>query len=209
MLEQERLLEEARAAMAHDATQPLPNYSSNPRAYDWEQESDQNAAYAASLGLDDLVDTDHGVWWAEGAFPGLRPFHWVSRDPMEQLGLPHGAPLAAVKARYRKLALALHPDKHKEDFPEATAAFIAVTKAYKRVHAQLKKTAGAQARSMPERQPAAAPPSAATSDATTGTGGSTPRSMSPALGAQHVGAGADEATLAGQGPGINSAAEPT
>ena len=138
--EQERLLEEARAAMSHEPTQPLPDYSSASMGFDWDEGSEHEAAYAASMGLDDLIDTEHGVWWAPGAFPGLRPFHWLSQEPMEQLGLPHGAPLSTVKARYRKLALALHPDKHKDEFPAATAAFIAVTKAYKVVHAKLKPT---------------------------------------------------------------------
>jgi len=56
------------------------------------------------------------------------------RDPYAVLGLPHGADLAAVKARYRELALRHHPDKlygmSEEDKAKNTELFKEITVAY-------------------------------------------------------------------------------
>ena len=56
------------------------------------------------------------------------------RDPYAVLGLPHGADLVAVKARYRELALRHHPDKlyglSDEDKAKNTELFKEITVAY-------------------------------------------------------------------------------
>ena len=56
--------------------------------------------------------------------------HWMSADPFFCLKLTNrNAPLAEVKAQYRRLCLLYHPDK--STHPQATEAFIAISKAYR------------------------------------------------------------------------------
>ncbi|KAL7580277.1 hypothetical protein ACA910_013010 [Epithemia clementina (nom. ined.)] len=52
-----------------------------------------------------------------------------SRDLYKVLQVPHTASIADIKASYRKLALRLHPDMHKDD-PAKTAEFKSVSEAY-------------------------------------------------------------------------------
>ena len=59
----------------------------------------------------------------------LNQNHWRAHDPYARLGLPHGVSIAVIKSRYRRLALAYHPDK--SDSADTTARFQAVTEAYK------------------------------------------------------------------------------
>ena len=56
--------------------------------------------------------------------------HWKSSDMYVRLGLAPGAPIHEVKRRYRRLALAYHPDKG-STYVHTTARFQAVTEAYK------------------------------------------------------------------------------
>lgn len=53
-------------------------------------------------------------------------------SPYATLGLPEGAPLAEVKASYRRLQHELHPDRNPND-SAAAARFVAVAAAYKRL----------------------------------------------------------------------------
>lgn len=61
--------------------------------------------------------------------PTSRGPHWASADPFRCLKLPTRAPASEVKAQYRRLCLLYHPDKSAH--PQATEAFIAITRAYR------------------------------------------------------------------------------
>lgn len=62
------------------------------------------------------------------------PPHWLSEDPYRCLKLSSSdgtATKEAVKRQYRRLCLLYHPDKTRH--PEATRAFLAITRAYAEV----------------------------------------------------------------------------
>jgi hypothetical protein len=61
--------------------------------------------------------------------------HWMSADPFVCLKLSNrSAQLAEIKAQYRRLCLLYHPDK--STHPEATEAFIAISRAYRELSNQ-------------------------------------------------------------------------
>ena len=137
VMEQQRLLQEARDTFARETAagmQPptfdhppgMPMPPSMRREASWSSHDSWASAGGTYGGAS--ASSGSGQWWEPGQFPGLHPFHWVEADPYHCLGLQRNAPLSRVKQRYRKLALALHPDK-RCPHPSATDAFHAVTKA--------------------------------------------------------------------------------
>lgn len=135
-LEQERLLAEAAANLADEMAHASASFDADAPLPPSMRRSESFSSHASDAGLaSDASDVDsdqNGVWWQPRQFPGLRPYHWLLTCPYHCLGLQSGASMANVKARYRQLALALHPDKG-NTHPHATAAFVAVTKAYRSI----------------------------------------------------------------------------
>ena len=62
---------------------------------------------------------------------GSKQPHWCAMDPWICLELPMNSGNDAAKRAYRRLCLLYHPDKSKH--PEATTAFLAITRAYQRI----------------------------------------------------------------------------
>ena len=83
------------------------------------------------------IDTDgRTLWHAES--PNAQPFRWRIGEPLGErehdtacktLGLSPGADGAAIKAAFRRQAMATHPDRRADD-PEAASRFAEVRKAY-------------------------------------------------------------------------------
>lgn len=83
------------------------------------------------------IDTDgRTLWHAE--LPNAQPFRWRIGEPLGErehdkacktLGLSPGADGAAIKAAFRRRAMATHPDRRADD-PESASRFAEVRKAY-------------------------------------------------------------------------------
>jgi DnaJ-class molecular chaperone len=72
-----------------------------------------------------IYEAERWDWQPPGKISPNNPM----RDPYQVLGVPKSANEQQIKAAYRKLAKALHPDQNKDD-PKAQAKFAEATNAY-------------------------------------------------------------------------------